>query len=302
MSAELRELRRRSGLALEDVARPLGFSVSHLSRVENGIRKPRPDDVGALLGFYRVPTPRRDDLVALAREGQSYNWWQADDGSFSMLESFMIFEREATVLRNYELSVIPGLLQVPEYTRALCRGANENLTDDDVEKIIKYRTMRQQDWRRTDGPPLHVIVDEGACRRALGGNEVLCDQLRHVVEEASTSKLTVQVVPASVASHPGLDGSFMLLDLGLSGDLLYTEIRGSAAFLEDPAQVMRAKQAFWRLCALACSPDDSLNLVTSIIDEVLCDLGGPGGERATPQLAQEQPQQRDVQLRRSGVR
>ena len=148
MSGELRELRKRSGLTLEEVARPLGFSVSHLNRVENGIRKPRPDDVAVLLGFYRVPTSNRTDLLALAREGQDYNWWQVDDGNFTMLESFMKIEREATTLQNFELSVIPGLLQLPQYTRALCRGANEHLTEDDVEEIIKHRRKRQHDWRK----------------------------------------------------------------------------------------------------------------------------------------------------------
>lgn len=287
VSAELRELRRRSGLALEDVARPLGFSVSHLSRVENGIRKPRPDDVGALLGFYRVPASRRDEMISLAREGQDRNWWLIDDGGFSTVEDFMSIERDASALYNYQSDVVPGLLQLPEYTRAFCKGVSLVLDDDDIEQVVNFRAARQKVLNEQHGPFLHAIFDEDVCRRVVGGPELMCRQLRAVVEAAASPKVTVQVIPRSVGVHPGWAGPFMLLAMDRHSDLVFTEDRCGGALAEDPHLVQPAKRAFWRLCALACSPNDSRDLIASIIDE-LSDSRVPGEEHGTAELARGQ--------------
>lgn len=72
---ELRELRRRCGLTGDEVAQSLGMSAAKLSRLERGYRGLRPDDVSALLGLYRVPVQRRDELLAIVRGGGEPNWW-----------------------------------------------------------------------------------------------------------------------------------------------------------------------------------------------------------------------------------
>ena len=103
VSSELRELRLRSGLAAEEVARSLGMSMSKLSRMETGQRGLFPDDVAALLGLYRVPAERREELLALVRNGANRNWWQVQDGRLpAMWEDLIRFEKEAVAIRNYE--------------------------------------------------------------------------------------------------------------------------------------------------------------------------------------------------------
>jgi len=290
VSAELRELRRRSGLSLEDVARSLDFSVSHLSRVENGIRKPQVDDVAALLGFYRVPRAKRAELLDLVRDGAKYNWLLEDDGSFRMLESFIQFERQAVAVKNYQLSVLPGLLQTPEYVRALVKGIDPDLAERDVETIIGYRMKRQQDCRGPGGPSIHVIVDENACRRPVGGRGVMVPQLHHMAQAARGRHFTLQVVPTAAGGHAGLEGAFQLLDLGRGSELLYTEDRGSVAFFEEEQHVAPARHAFRRLCEVACSPQDSLDLITSIADELARDRGEAGRGDGASRVAEEQPQ------------
>ena len=95
VSSELRELRLRSGLAAEEVARSLGMSMSKLSRMETGQRGLFPDDVAALLGLYRVPAERREELLALVRNGANRNWWQVQDGRLpAMWEDLIRFEKE----------------------------------------------------------------------------------------------------------------------------------------------------------------------------------------------------------------
>ena len=269
VSGELRELRQRHGLAADEVARALGMSVSKLSRLENGIRKPFPDDVCALLGLYRVPAPRRDELLSLVRDGEDCNWWRVQDGNMpAMWEELPKFEREATGIRNYELAIVPGLLQTPEYVRAFSAAANEELTVGEIETLVEIRVQRQGQWRRPDGPSLHVIVEEAVLRRPVGTPELMYQQLRHIVQVARQSKLTVQVIPSTVGAHPGLDGPFMVLEFDGQPGLAYIDNRCSGAFVEETEYVAAAQQAFWRLRKLALTSEDSVDLIASIADEV----------------------------------
>lgn len=269
VSGELRELRHRHGLAADEVARALGMSVSKLSRLENGIRKPFPDDVCALLGLYRVPAPRRDELLSLVRDGEDCNWWRVQDGNMpAMWEELPKFEREATAIRNYELAIVPGLLQTPEYARAFMKGANEDLSSEELEMQVEHRMNRQTSWRRPEGPPLHVIMDEDACRRLVGSAEIMYWQLRHLVEVARQSKLTMQVVSSTAGAHPGMEGPFMLLEFAEQPALVYIEDRCSEAFLESQAHVSDTKRVFRRLRELAMGPEDSVDLIASIADEM----------------------------------
>lgn len=268
VSGELRELRQSNGLAADEVARALGMSVSKISRLENGIRKPVPDDVSALLGLYRVPAPRRDELLSLVRDGEDYNWWRTDDGNLpAMWEDIVSFEKDAIAIRNYELAIVPGLLQTADYTRAFAASANENMKAEEIEKLVDVRASRQQHWRRPDGPPLHVIVEETVCRRPVGHEDVMHHQLRHIVTVARQSKLTVQVIQTAAGTHPGLEGAFVLLDFEEQPGLLLQENRSSTEYLEEAAPVAEAKNSFRRLRELALSPEDSVDLIASIADE-----------------------------------
>ena len=270
VSGELRELRRRHGLAGEEVAGALGISVSKLSRMENGICKPAPDDVSALLGLYRVPAPRRSELLSLVREGQEYNWWRPTDGNDapSVWQDIVTFEREASALQNYELGIIPGLLQTAEYIRAFSAAVSNDPNTENVENQVDLRALRQQNWRRPEGPPLHAIMDEGVCRSLVGGSEVMYNQLRHIVEVACQSKLTVQVLPDSVRPHPGMEGPFVTFSFEDQPDLVFLENRGGTTFLEEAKLVEHAKQSFRRLRQLALDHEDSVEFIASMADEL----------------------------------
>lgn len=267
VSGELRELRHGYGLAADEVARALGMSVSKLSRVENGIRRPAPDDVSALLGLYRVPAPRRDELLSLVRDGEDYNWSRYQNGKLpAMWDELPKFEKEATAIRTCELTVVPGLLQTSGYVRACVSAANEQLSAEETEKRVEHRMARQANWRRPDGPRMHVIMEENVCRRPVGGVEVMYAQLRHIVHIARQSKLTVQVVSSAVGAHAGLDGPFMLLEFEEQPALVYVEYRCGGSFLEGSEQVAATQTAFRRLRQCALTPEDSVDLIASIAD------------------------------------
>ncbi|WP_231974347.1 helix-turn-helix domain-containing protein [Pseudonocardia sp. HH130630-07] len=66
MGPRLRELRRRRGTTLADLAELTGFSISTLSRLESGKRRPTLEFLVPLARAYRVPL---DDLVGAPETG-----------------------------------------------------------------------------------------------------------------------------------------------------------------------------------------------------------------------------------------
>lgn len=268
VSSELKDLRLRNGLKAEEVARSLGMSMSKLSRMETGQRGLEADDVSALLGLYRVPARRREELLALVRHGQDRNWWQVQDGDLpALLPDLIRFERESRFIYNYETMFIPGLLQTGEYMKALAQGSNEGLTEAEADRLVTMRMERQVLLNDRQSPALHVLIEETTLRRPVGGPGTMYRQLSHLTNSAARHHVTVQVVPVSAGAHPGLYGPFVILEFASQPSLLYLEQRGNSAFVEEPEVVAASKQAVQRLRRVALSPEDSNEFVASLASE-----------------------------------
>ncbi|GAA4848365.1 helix-turn-helix transcriptional regulator [Saccharopolyspora rosea] len=269
VSSELRELRLRSGLAAEEVARSLGMSMSKLSRMETGQRGLYPDDVAALLGLYRVPAERREELLALVRNGANRNWWQVQDGRLpAMWEDLIRFEKEAVAIHNYETMVVPGLLQTSEYAAAILEGNGRNLTPAEIDTLITARMSRQTILHATRAPAFEFLIEQNVLERIVGGAGLMYRQLRHLISSASHDNVALRVLPASLGAHPGLEGPFVLLEFASHEDLVYLENRASSAFVEETEYVAETKEALRRLCHTALSPQDSVDLITRTADNL----------------------------------
>ncbi|WP_179724933.1 helix-turn-helix domain-containing protein [Saccharopolyspora hordei] len=265
VSSELRELRLRSGLPAEEVANALGFSMSKLSRIENGQRGLRADDVAALLGLYRVPVQRRDELLALVRSGSDPNWWQVQNGRLPAMWSDVIrFEKEAVAIRNYETMFIPGLLQTAEYVGAIGRGTQPDIGVEELDTLVSARLGRQALLSRAGAPELEVLVEQVALERPVGGPDIMHRQLRHLMDSAERDNITIRVLPTALGAHPGMEGPFVLLEFADEPTLVYLEHRGNSAFLETAEHVASTTLTLEWLRDRALSPEDSIELVAAV--------------------------------------
>src|SRR5215510_6180550 len=142
LGTELRKLRESTGYKLEEVAAQLGVAPSTLSRIETG----------------------------MAREGHRKGWWAAyDDVLPSGFDIYVGLEAETAAVRSYEISVLPGLLQTPDYARAVLREMFPRHAAEQIERLVDLRMQRQR--RLDDDPPLELwaILDEAVVRRPVGG-------------------------------------------------------------------------------------------------------------------------------------
>ncbi|TDC99464.1 XRE family transcriptional regulator [Saccharopolyspora terrae] len=270
VSSELRELRLRSGLGAEEVAGALGMSMSKLSRMESGQRGLQADDVSALLGLYRVPARRREELLSLVRNAAMPNWWRVQEGRLpAMWEETTRFEREASAIFNYETTLVPGMLQTTGYASALVGGTDPDLNIAEIETLVTSRLSRQTVLNRANAPYFEALIEQSTLERLVGDAGVMYQQIRHLVSAARQDNITVRVVETRAGAHPGLDGPFVLFDFDQHPSLVLLENRGSSAFLEEPEHVAATREALRRLHEAALPTHDSIALMNDIADKLV---------------------------------
>jgi transcriptional regulator with XRE-family HTH domain len=272
LGAVLRRLREEKNLSVKQVTEHLLCSPSKVSRIETGQRSATLRDVRDLCDLYGVTEEAdRERLMTLAKEGKQQGWWQAYDLPFA-LPTYVGLEAEAVCIRDYDSAVIPGLLQAPDYIRALHREplpvpAESESTTQLVEQRVEARLRRQELITRTDPDPLWlwVILDEAVLHRAIGGPAVMRAQLEMVLEKMKLPNVTLQVIPFSAGAHPALDSTFNILEFsGGMPDIVYSEGLAGFIFMDAPPDVKRYRGVFDALTAKAATPEQSADLVRKI--------------------------------------
>jgi hypothetical protein len=171
-------------------------------------------------------------------------------------------EAAATLIRDFEPGVFPGLLQIPDYARAIHEAAMPKLSPELLGKRIEVRRRRQEILiRREPAPPrLEAIMDEAALHRVVGGPDVMRAQIDHIVEVCQFPHVTVRVVPFDAGAHPALDSTFILLEFEdpVPG-VVYVEGLVGHLYLERAQDVQRYEQVFDRLRAISLSEQTSLD-------------------------------------------
>ncbi len=266
VAAELRRLRKRAGLTTGEAGARLGLSQPKVSRMETGTTGLRLDDVAAMLGLYHVPATRREQLMDLLRQAAEPGWVQVHGrGLPEQWQALIEWEDKATALRNYQPSVLPGLVQTADYARAIIRDtADHDLPEFEVDTKVAARLGRQGILSRTLPPQLDVLLCEPALRVPVGGPGVLAGQLRHLLELTRRSKVTIQVIPLSAGPHPGLEGPFVLMDFPADPPLVYLENRAVSIFLEDDPHIASYRLAWRRILARALSAERSATLIAEL--------------------------------------
>ena len=260
----LRQLRAERGLSIDDVTERAMFSATKLSRLETGRVGASPRDIRDLCIVYGITDPaERDRLMALAREGKQRAWWQQFDLPYA---TYVGLEAEATSISQFESDIVPGLLQVEPYARAIFESADPPLDTPAINRRIEARIRRQALLGRDDGPLLHCIVDEAALRRPIGGPAVMRAQLAQIVESAGLPRVTFQVIPFAVGAHPGLDSNFAILEIAdpAVNDVVYVEGAVGNIYLETAADLERYRRIFSRLQSIALDPESSVAMATRI--------------------------------------
>lgn len=273
LGAELRAMRTGAGFTSGEAARLVGWHQSKVSRIETGASGVKPADVRLLLDAYAVQDAQlRELLLALAGSDEGvgrHHWWHAYRGVLPpAYRDFISLESQASAMRTLETSVVPGLLQTPEYARAVTHASVDGLDDERLDTLVEVRLARQDVLRSQPPLELTAVLDEAVLRREIGGPEVMARQLRRLLEAALLPQVRLQVLPFTAGAHIGITGPFVIFSFSSKSDLdvVVLDHLTSSLYLERKEDLQAYTEAFNTLQIHALSPEDSLDYIAAIGD------------------------------------
>jgi transcriptional regulator with XRE-family HTH domain len=272
LGAQLRRLREAREITTEQAAEAIRGSHSKISRMEHGRVGFKDRDVVDLLTLYGVTDPAdRDSLLSLAREAGNPGWWH-DFGDLlpHWFEPYISLEAAASVIRNYEVQFVPGLLQSPAYAREVIRLGHPTISADELNRRVDLRMGRKRLLSRPGAPRLWAALDEAVLRRPMGDTSVMREQVDHLLEMTAHPNVTLQIVPFNVGGHSAAGGPFSILRFAEPelSDVVYLEQLTSALYIDKPVEVDRYLEVMERLCVQAETAPDSIKLLEKIRDEL----------------------------------
>lgn len=276
LAKELARLRETTGKSLSDLASETTYDRTYLHKLETGVKLGSPEVMAALDKVYGTGE-HLGDLWELAR----------NDAIKDKYKHFMDREKEATMRYEYACSTIPGLLQTEPYIREQLQTARPK-DENELDAQVAARRGRQSLLYGEGAMEYRAVLDESAVRRPLRDPGEWAQQLKHLLELAELSNVTLQVLPFSAGLQHILGGSLTLLWLPGGRNIAYTEGSYSGDLVEDPTDVEQLRLSYDLLRDSALSPRESVALIRTILEasascESPASISAPpsGGNRAT---------------------
>lgn len=246
--AELRRTREEAGMSREELGNLTGYVGGTIAQLEIGERFPQEKFIAWLGEHFQT-----------GRFELTYHKLLRRDAYPESFRPWIDIEQAATVLRTYELSVVPGLLQTEEYARTLLESVGE-----DVEAKVAARMERQGIFEREQPPTFIALISESALRQPVGDEEIMRQQLAKLA--AAADRWIVQVVPLDAGTYIRLGGSFVIATLDGS-DVVYTPTQLRGYVIDSPELIADAKWRWEAIRSEALPKGQSKDLILELAKE-----------------------------------
>jgi transcriptional regulator with XRE-family HTH domain len=267
LADRLAEARKATGLSSQHVADQFGWQQSKVSRIENAQVKVIPADVSKLADLYELPADLAARMCTMARDSRTDFWWQRFEPWVSESYYTLIgYENDATRLRSNQSTVVPGLLQIRDYTSALIANSPMIYDPDTADALIEVRMLRQRRLREPVPLQLDALIAESVLHWEFGGREVLHAQLRHLREMTERPNVTIRVVPFTAAQIV-LPLELYEFGANLEDSVAFSETPWTNTIHDGPLEARRAHRVIDRMESLALPPEDSTMFIEQRIRE-----------------------------------
>ncbi|MCX5377731.1 helix-turn-helix transcriptional regulator [Streptomyces sp. NBC_00091] len=245
------------GMTQKELGKRVGLQEESIASIEQG-RRPLMPDVAELMdqildlpGVLTVAAHKMPQIDVIPP-------WA---------EPLINLEQKAAALSSYQNQVVPGLLQTKAYAEAVFHSRVPIYTDGEVVDQTTARLDRQKTLRREKPMIASFIVWEPVLTCPLGGQEVLREQLRHLLVCSELTGVSIQILPLDRTRHPALDGPFVLLETPEHQHIAYLEThRGSLVVSDlDEVSILAMKYAMLRTQAL--NPEETRDLLKRLLGD-----------------------------------
>lgn len=241
------------------------MSTSKLSKIETGRAAPSVADVERILTALGVSEEVKAEYMAAARaQATEATAWRLYRrlGFHRKQEQIRALEESMTLLRLFQPSLIPGLLQTPEYVRAVL--SSTGLGEDTLDRTVAARIARQSVLYET-GKDLRFVITEAVLRWRLLPPLMMAGQLGRLVSASRLPGVDIRVVPLSAPQRDAQGHSFVIRD----DRMVTVETTHAEVMVTDPRDVVLYIGKFERFAALALADDAMRDFVENIRDDFL---------------------------------
>ncbi|MBT1099152.1 helix-turn-helix transcriptional regulator [Streptomyces sp. Tu10] len=255
MVAEVaRTMRIQRGWTQEQLGHELGYSAAAVSAMETCAQ---PASDAMLVELERV-LGNGTGVFETARRFMRMEKYPRQ------FQDYVLLEQAAINLQLFATNVIHGLFQTEAYARALIGGGYPPLSEQRVEELVQLRMERTVLFDRDPLPMIEIIIDEAVLRRVIGGEEVMREQLLHLVECARRRNVTLLVLPLDAGQYgeyAGARGEMNMVETPAHEHLVYLEVQDESMLISDPAKVSTYAQRYAKIRSQALGPRESLDLI-----------------------------------------
>ena len=272
LAQRLRELRRQADLSGKQLAESLSWGGSKISKIENGKQTPTDDDIRAWAAATKAEDQVASLLTALHNLELQHAEWQRvlKAGLRSHQSTLSQIDEKTTLYRGFENTVVPGLLQTPEYARArFAQVVMVHKVPNDINEAVKARMQRQEMLYRSD-KAFHFVLTEAALRYRLVSSDIMLGQLDRLLNLSTMRNVKLGII--GFGSKYAIDPrhGFLLLD----NDLVRVESYSAELNLRQPQEIELYRSIFDHHAAAASYRAEA----RAIIGRVMADLAAEAGD------------------------
>ncbi len=255
--AHMRAKREEAGLSLEELGLRVFTGASYLAQIERAERKLQPDLAQLLDREFGTGTFFTDLATAIKKASRLAEYF-ADTAELEQL---------ATAVHEYAPTLIPGLLQTEAYARAVMEAADPLRPPEKVAEMVAARLERASQFFRPGQPRFWAVLHEVLLRSGTGGPAAMREQLRHLATAVREKKAVIQIFPLASALPPPISHTIRFMTFEDAPPMVYIENEYSGPLIDDPEMHARYRRSYDYLRAAALSPEASLALIESAIEE-----------------------------------
>ncbi|MET7979703.1 helix-turn-helix transcriptional regulator [Streptomyces mirabilis] len=223
----LKQQRETAGLTQQQLADAAVMTRSHIAHIEAGRRIPSREDA------------RRLD-EALNTGNVLSSFLPVEDAAVAdYFEAARLLEQQAVMIREFALSFVPGILQTERYARAVLSTSFPPTSEEECDRLVVTRLERAKILDDPVTPVVWALLDEAVLRRAVGGRDVMAEQIMHMVRLAERGRVRLYVLPFELGVHPLMQSMLTLMKFEDQPPVAYGEGLHMGKVHDTPAMVDR---------------------------------------------------------------
>ncbi|HEX5401322.1 MAG TPA: helix-turn-helix transcriptional regulator [Pseudonocardiaceae bacterium] len=272
LALRLRQRREQVGLDARTVAEAMGFTRNYWSAVENERKVLSEENLNKVFDLFEFDQRERDELRQLRAATRQRDWWTYYSMLDPEIQRLYGLEAGARSVKGYESILVPGILQIADYARAIIAPA-PTIREVEIDQLVDVRLKRQE--RLSGATPLRLtsVLSEAVLWQQIGGPAILRRQLQHLINmfEEHPDTISIHVIPFTATSCE-LFGSATVHILDFQSSMLpmvaWQETVTSYGIIEDRARVRDITTTYAAALKIALDPQESTRMIRRRIDEL----------------------------------